>query len=93
MKHETVHLSGRVAQLSSRHSRLCQLFNSTHIRCTLRFHIVRSKYIYIVHVPSRYPYAAVAEMTYGEGVSRLVTFVLDLTVFGAGIPNLLLGKR
>ncbi|KAG8246311.1 hypothetical protein J6590_087235 [Homalodisca vitripennis] len=40
---------------------------------------------------SRYPYAAIAEMTFGEGASIMVTYLLDLTVFGGGIPNLLVG--
>ncbi|XP_054264435.1 uncharacterized protein LOC128987555 isoform X2 [Macrosteles quadrilineatus] len=42
---------------------------------------------------SRYPYAAIAEMTFGEGVSRMVTFLLDLAVFGGGIPNLLVASQ
>ena len=40
----------------------------------------------------RYPYAAVAELLYGRYMSIFVTVLLDLTVFGAGIPNLLVGK-
>ncbi|XP_039293205.1 uncharacterized protein LOC111055804 [Nilaparvata lugens] len=42
---------------------------------------------------SRRPYAALAEMTYGESFARLVTFILDITVFGAGVPNLIVGKK
>lgn len=41
----------------------------------------------------RYPYAAIAEMTYGDRASRLTTLLLDLTIFGGGIPNLLVGKN
>lgn len=37
----------------------------------------------------RYPYAAVAEMVYGKRMRFVVTFLLNLTVFGAGIPNIL----
>lgn len=40
---------------------------------------------------SRYPYAAVAEYLYGRHMRRFVTVLLDLTVFGAGVPNLLVG--
>ncbi|CAD7083932.1 unnamed protein product [Hermetia illucens] len=42
---------------------------------------------------SRYPYAAIAEMTYGKYMSILVTILLDLTIFGAGIPNLLVASE
>lgn len=42
---------------------------------------------------NRYPYAAIAEMTYGRGASVFVTVLLDLTVFGAGIPNLLMASQ
>lgn len=41
---------------------------------------------------NRYPYAAIAELTYGKHMSLLVTILLDVTVFGGGIPNLLVGK-
>lgn len=40
---------------------------------------------------SRYPYAAVAELLYGKHMRRFVTVLLDATVFGAGVPNLLVG--
>lgn len=39
-----------------------------------------------------YPYAAVAELIYGKYMRIFVTILLDMTVFGAGIPNLLVGK-
>lgn len=39
----------------------------------------------------RYPYAAVADLIYGKRMRLLVTFLLDLTVFGAGVPNILVG--
>lgn len=42
---------------------------------------------------SRYPYAAVAEYLYGAHMRRFVTVLLDMTVFGAGVPNLLVGKN
>lgn len=42
---------------------------------------------------SRYPYAAVAEYLYGRHMRSFVTVLLDLTVFGAGVPNLLVGIR
>lgn len=42
---------------------------------------------------NRYPYAAIGYMTYGPKMSMMVTILLDLTVFGGGIPNLLVGKN
>lgn len=44
------------------------------------------KYIVFVH---SYPYAAVAELVYGKRMRLLVTVLQNLTVFGAGIPNIL----
>ncbi|CAG9806548.1 unnamed protein product [Chironomus riparius] len=42
---------------------------------------------------NRYPYAAIAEFSYGTGMRIFVTVLLDLTVFGAGIPNLLVASQ
>uniref|UniRef100_A0A182PA47 Amidase domain-containing protein n=1 Tax=Anopheles epiroticus TaxID=199890 RepID=A0A182PA47_9DIPT len=42
---------------------------------------------------NRYPYAAIAEFTYGKRMSVFVTVLLDLTVFGGGIPNLLVAAQ
>ncbi|XP_059611713.1 proton-coupled amino acid transporter 3 [Phlebotomus argentipes] len=42
---------------------------------------------------NRYPYAAIAELTYGKYMSVFVTFLLDITVFGGGIPNLLVASQ
>lgn len=41
---------------------------------------------------SRYPYAAVAELIYGKYMRNFVTILLDVTVFGGGVPNLLVGN-
>lgn len=41
---------------------------------------------------SRYPYSALAELTFGKHFAYFVTFLVDITVFGGGIPNLILGK-
>lgn len=41
---------------------------------------------------NRYPYSALAELTYGTTLSNFVSFLLDLTIFGGGIPNLIVGK-
>lgn len=41
---------------------------------------------------NRYPYAAVAELIYGKYMSMFVTILLDVTVFGGGVPNLLVGN-
>lgn len=40
-----------------------------------------------------YPLAAVTELTMGRWASTLVSLLLDLSVFGGGIPNLLVGKN
>ncbi|XP_034936023.1 amino acid transporter AVT1C [Chelonus insularis] len=42
---------------------------------------------------NRYPLAAVTELTLGRKMRTLVTFLLDLTVFGCGIPNLLVASQ
>ncbi|CRK90026.1 CLUMA_CG003751, isoform A [Clunio marinus] len=42
---------------------------------------------------SRYAYAAIGEMTFGQPMKHFVTILLDLTVFGAGIPNLLVASQ
>ncbi|CAH1235657.1 unnamed protein product [Diabrotica balteata] len=42
-----------------------------------------------IKTKNRYPYAALAEVTFGKKLASTVTFLLDLTVFGAGIPNLI----
>ncbi|KAG7300816.1 hypothetical protein JYU34_015151 [Plutella xylostella] len=41
----------------------------------------------------RSPYAAVAELAFGPRARRLVTFLIDATVFGAGVPNLLVASQ
>lgn len=42
---------------------------------------------------SRYPYAAIAEKAFGQKMKLFVTILLDLTVFGAGVPNLLVASQ
>lgn len=42
---------------------------------------------------SRYAYAAIGLFTFGEPMKLFVTVLLDLTVFGAGIPNLLVASQ
>ncbi|XP_046973426.1 amino acid transporter AVT1B-like [Vanessa cardui] len=42
---------------------------------------------------SRFPYAAVAELAFGTKTKRLVTFLIDATVFGAGIPNFIFASQ
>lgn len=42
---------------------------------------------------SRYPYAAIAEKAFGVKMRIFVTILLDLTVFGAGVPNLLVASQ
>ncbi|XP_047347609.1 amino acid transporter AVT1C isoform X2 [Vespa velutina] len=42
---------------------------------------------------NRYPLAAVTELTLGPRARTIVTFILDLTIFGCGIPNLLVASQ
>ncbi|XP_018357884.1 PREDICTED: proton-coupled amino acid transporter 4 [Trachymyrmex cornetzi] len=42
---------------------------------------------------NRYPLAAVTELTMGQHARFIVTLFLDLTVFGCGIPNLLVASQ
>ncbi|XP_051165486.1 uncharacterized protein LOC127284204 [Leptopilina boulardi] len=42
---------------------------------------------------NRYPLAAVTELTLGPRARSLVTLLLDLTIFGCGIPNLLVASQ
>ncbi|XP_043274376.1 amino acid transporter AVT1B isoform X2 [Venturia canescens] len=42
---------------------------------------------------NRYPLAAVTELTLGPRVRTLVNLLLDFTVFGCGIPNLLVASQ
>ncbi|KAM0729476.1 Amino acid transporter AVT1C [Formica fusca] len=42
---------------------------------------------------NRYPLAAVTELTMGPRARSIVTLLLDLTVFGCGIPNLLVASQ
>ncbi|XP_071450963.1 uncharacterized protein mah [Hetaerina americana] len=42
---------------------------------------------------SRFPYAALAEEALGTWARCIVTVILDLTVFGGGIPNLLIAAQ
>ncbi|XP_033230896.1 amino acid transporter AVT1B [Belonocnema kinseyi] len=42
---------------------------------------------------NRYPLAAVTELTLGPWARTFVTLLLDLTIFGCGIPNLLVASQ
>ncbi|XP_026750638.2 uncharacterized protein LOC113511220 [Galleria mellonella] len=42
---------------------------------------------------NRLPYAAVAELTFGVMARRIVTFLIDAAVFGAGVPNFILASQ
>ncbi|XP_043482613.1 amino acid transporter AVT1B [Leptopilina heterotoma] len=42
---------------------------------------------------NRYPLAAVTELTLGPRARSLVTLLLDLTIFGCGIPNILVASQ
>jgi vesicular inhibitory amino acid transporter len=41
---------------------------------------------------NRYPYSALAEITYGRSLSNFVSFLVDMTIFCGGIPNLIVGE-
>lgn len=45
-----------------------------------------------INAENRYPYASLAFLTFGKTFGQYVAFLLDLTVFSAGIPNLIVGK-
>ncbi|XP_044729439.1 uncharacterized protein LOC123292790 [Chrysoperla carnea] len=42
---------------------------------------------------NRYPYAALASLTLGNSWKRIIAFLLDFTVFAAGIPNLIIAAQ
>ncbi|KAG6449353.1 hypothetical protein O3G_MSEX005980 [Manduca sexta] len=42
---------------------------------------------------TRSPYAAIAELAFGPPARRLVTFLIDATVFGSGVPNIILAAQ
>lgn len=45
------------------------------------------------NLSTRYPYAAIAHLTYGKHMRIFVTILLDVTVFGGGIPNILVASQ
>ncbi|CAH1369092.1 unnamed protein product [Tenebrio molitor] len=42
---------------------------------------------------NRYPYSALAEITYGRSLSNFVSFLVDMTIFCGGIPNLIVASQ
>ncbi|CAK1543496.1 unnamed protein product [Leptosia nina] len=42
---------------------------------------------------SRFPYAAVAELAFGKTSRSIVTFLIDATVFSAGVPNFIFASQ
>ncbi|XP_045470467.1 amino acid transporter AVT1J-like [Harmonia axyridis] len=46
-----------------------------------------------INTKSRYPYSALSEFTYGKTIGKLVTILVDVTVFGGGIPNLIVASQ
>lgn len=46
-----------------------------------------------IKMKNRCPYSALAEITWGKWMTCFTTFLLDLSVFAAGIPNLLVGEE
>ncbi|XP_058809450.1 proton-coupled amino acid transporter 3 [Phymastichus coffea] len=60
------------------------LGKSWNIATTIDPHIFRK---------NRYPLAAVTELTLGRWASKCVTILLDATIFGGGIPNLLVASQ
>ncbi|KAJ8920708.1 hypothetical protein NQ315_004847 [Exocentrus adspersus] len=55
--------------------------------------IIAEKIYPTLYRRNRYPYSALAEITYGRCLSNCVIFLLDLTIFGGGIPNLIVASR
>lgn len=55
--------------------------------------IIAEKLDPLIANKNRFAYAAIGEMAFGEPMKLFVTVLLDLTVFGAGIPNLLVSSQ
>nr|BCT36595.1 putative amino acid transporter minor isoform [Bombyx mori] len=47
----------------------------------------------IISEKNRSPYAAVAQLAFGDPARRLVIFLIDATVFGSGVPNFILAAQ
>lgn len=45
-----------------------------------------------IQTKNRYPYSALAEIALGKWTSYMTTLLLDVSIFAAGVPNLILGK-
>lgn len=41
----------------------------------------------------RYPYPAIADLALGRHAGKFVAVLLDVTIFGAGIPNLIIAAQ
>uniref|UniRef100_A0A1B0GJI0 Putative amino acid transporter n=1 Tax=Lutzomyia longipalpis TaxID=7200 RepID=A0A1B0GJI0_LUTLO len=66
-----------------------------HVMCVLlgKCWVIAEKLEPSIVQKNRYPYAAIAELTYGKYMRIFVTFLLDITVFGGGIPNILVASQ
>lgn len=45
-----------------------------------------------IQMKTRYPYSALAQITLGKWMSYFTTLLLDVSIFAAGVPNLIVGK-
>lgn len=57
----------------------------------IRIFYFSSEKLNIIFNIYRYPYAAVAELIYGNKMRIFVNILLNMTVFGSGVPNILVG--
>ncbi|XP_044266985.1 amino acid transporter AVT1D [Tribolium madens] len=55
--------------------------------------IIAEKIDMSVKTKNRYPYSALAEITYGTTFSNFVSFLVNVTIFGGGIPNLIVASQ
>ncbi|KXZ75910.1 uncharacterized protein mah isoform X2 [Tribolium castaneum] len=55
--------------------------------------IIAEKIDVSVETKNRYPYSALAEITYGTTFSNFVSFLVNVTIFGGGIPNLIVASQ
>ncbi|XP_017774360.1 PREDICTED: sodium-coupled neutral amino acid transporter 1-like [Nicrophorus vespilloides] len=46
-----------------------------------------------IHSKNRYPYSALADLAFGPSFRKFVTFLVDITIFGGGIPNLIVASQ
>jgi len=59
----------------------------------LIFTMWSSIYIFVLDFRLRFPYAAIAELAFGRYVGYLVTILLDISIFSAAIPMIVMAAQ